>query len=69
MKTLTIELEDELARKFNRVAKEKRDMLLKIWVERVTSSQSLSDLFEFTAEQAKRQGLTEERLTELLKKE
>jgi len=70
MKTITLELEDNLADKLSRVSKEKRDMLLKIWVERITSSsKSLSDLLEFSALQAHQQGMTDEKLKELLKDE
>ncbi len=69
MKTVKIELADDLAEKLNRVSKEKRDLLLKIWIDRITSSGSLSDLLEFSAIQAQKQGLTDEDLKELLKDE
>lgn len=70
MKTISLELEDDLADKFDQLSKDKRDVLLKIWVERViSSSKSLSDLLEFSATQAEKQGITEEKLNELLKKE
>jgi hypothetical protein len=68
MKTITLELDDDLAEKLSRVSKEKRDMFLKIWVERVTtSSKSLSDLLEFSAIQARKLGVPDGKLNELRK--
>ena len=67
MKTITIELNDELAERFNRISKTKRKGLLKILIDRITSSTSMSDLLEFSALQAEKQGMTEEKLKELLR--
>ena len=67
MKTITIELNDELAERFNRISKNKREGLLKILIDRITSSTSMSDLLEFSALQAEKQGMTEEKLKELLR--
>ena len=69
MKTITIEVNDELADRFNKISKTKREGLLKILIDRTISSKSLSDLLEFTALQAQKQGMTEDKLKELLKDE
>ena len=52
---------------FNRISKTKREGLLKILIDRITSSTSMSDLLEFSALQAEKQGMTEEKLKELLR--
>ena len=69
MKTITLDVNDELAERFNKMGKVKREALLKILVDRITSSTSLSDLLEFSALQAEKQGMTDEKLKELLKDE
>jgi hypothetical protein len=69
MKTITLEVSDELADKFNTLEKMKREMMLKFLVDRMTDSSSLSDLLAFSAEQAKQQGMTDGILKQLLKKE
>jgi hypothetical protein len=69
MKTISFEVNDELADKFNKMSKEKRDTLLKILLDRITSTTSLSDVLKFSALQAEQQGMTEEKLNELLKEE
>ena len=69
MKTITLDVSDELAERFNKMSKMKREVLLKILLDRITSSASLSDLLEFSALQAEKQGITEEKLKELLKDE
>ena len=69
MKTISLDVNDELAERFNKMGKVKREALLKILVDRITSSTSLSDLLEFSALQAEKQGMTEEKLKELLKDE
>ena len=69
MKTITFEVSDELADKFNTIEKIKREMMLQVLVDRMTDSSSLSDLFAFSATQAEQQGMTDELLKELLKDE
>lgn len=69
MKTITLEVSDELADKFNTIEKIKREMMLKVLVDRMTDSSSLSDLLTFSATQAEQQGMTDELLKELLKDE
>ena len=69
MKTITLEVSDELADKFNTIEKIKREMMLQVLVDRMTDSSSLSDLLAFSATQAEQQGMTDELLKELLKKD
>ncbi len=69
MKTITLDVNDELAERFNKMGKVKREALLNILVDRITSSKSLSDVLEYSASQAEKQGMTEEKLMELLKDE
>lgn len=69
MKTITLEVSDELADKYNGMKKNKRETILKILLSRVTDSSSLSDLLDFSAAQAEHHGMTEEKLAELLKEE
>ena len=69
MKTITLEVSDELADKFNTIEKIKREMMLQLLVDRMTDSSSLSDLLTFSATQAEQQGMTDELLKELLKKD
>ena len=69
MKTITLEVSDELADKFNNIEKIKREMMLRFLVDRMTDSTSLSDLLTFSATQAEQQGMTDELLKELLKKD
>jgi|GEM_PF-6342784 len=69
MKTITFEVSDEVADKFNAIEKIKREMLLKFLVDRMTDTSSLSDLLAFSAAQAKQQGMNDELLEQLLKKE
>ena len=69
MKTITLEVSDELADKFNTIEKIKREMMLQVLVDRMTDSSSLSDLLAFSATQAEQQGMTDELLKELLKDE
>lgn len=47
MKTITLEVNNELADKFNKMNKSKREALLKILIDSITASTSLSDLLEF----------------------
>ena len=69
MKTITLEVSDELADKFNNIEKIKREMMLRFLVDRMTDSTSLSDLLTFSATQAEQQGMTDELLKELLNKD
>lgn len=69
MRTITLNVSDELADRFDKMNKEKREALLKILLDRITTSASLSDLMEFSALQAEKQGMTQEKLKELLKDE
>ena len=69
MKTITLEVSDELADKFNTIEKIKREMMLQLLVDRMTDTSSLSDLLTFSATQAEQQGMTDELLIELLKKD
>ena len=69
MKTITLEVSDELADKFNTIEKIKREMMLQVLVDRMTDSSSLSDLLAFSATQAEQQGMTDALLKELLKDE
>ena len=69
MKTITLEVSDELADKFNTIEKINREMMLQVLVDRMTDSSSLSDLLAFSATQAEQQGMTDELLKELLKDE
>jgi len=69
MKTITFEVSDEVADKFNAIEKIKREMMLKFLVDRMTDTSSLSDLLAFSAAQAKQQGMNDELLEQLLKKE
>jgi hypothetical protein len=69
MKTITLEVSDELADKFNNIEKIKREMMLKLMVDRMTDSSSLSDLLAFSATQAEQQGMNDTLLEELLKDE
>jgi hypothetical protein len=69
MKTITLEVSDELADKFNNIEKIKREMMLKLLVDRMTDSSSLSDLLAFSATQAEQQGMNDKLLEELLKDE
>lgn len=68
MKTITIELNDEVADRFLSMDKAKRLLALKF----ITDLEGVNDwkkVFIKTAEQAKVQGLTEENLNDLLKGE
>lgn len=68
MKTITIELNDEVADKILAMDNAKRLLAFKF----ITDLEKKSDwkkLFAKTAEQAERQGLTDEKLSELLKDE
>lgn len=67
MTTITLNVSDELAQRFNKMNKSKRDALIKILLDRITSSESLSDLLEFSALQAEEQGMTEDKLKTCLK--
>jgi hypothetical protein len=69
MKTITLEVSDELADKFNNIEKIKREMMLKLLVDRMTDSSSLSDLLAFSATQAEQKGMNDKLLKELLKDE
>ncbi len=69
MKTITLEVSDELADKFNNLEKMKREMMLQFLVDRMTDSSSLSDLLSFSAKQAEQQGMDDKLLKELLKDE
>ncbi|MBY0434743.1 MAG: hypothetical protein K2U26_11590 [Cyclobacteriaceae bacterium] len=69
MKTITLEVSDELADKFNTIEKNKREIMLRLLVDRMTDSSSLSDLLAFSAKQAEKQGMNDELLKKLLKDE
>lgn len=69
MKTITLEVSDELADKFNNIEKIKREMMLQLLVDRMTDSSSLSDLLAFSATQAEQQGMNDKLLEQLLKDE
>jgi hypothetical protein len=69
MKTITLEVSDELADMFNNIEKIKREMMLQLLVDRMTDSSSLSDLLAFSATQAEQQGMNDKLLEELLKDE
>ena len=53
MKTITVEVNDDQAARFNEMSKSKREALLKLLINRITTSSSLSELLEFSALQAK----------------
>ena len=69
MKTITLEVSDELADRFNTIEKNKREVMLRLLVDRMTDSSSLSDLLAFSATQAEQQGMKDELLKKLLKDE
>jgi hypothetical protein len=62
MKTISLEVSDELADRFNTIEKNKREMMLRLLVDRMTDSSSLSDLLAFSAAQAEQQGMNDELL-------
>ncbi len=69
MKTITLEVSDELADRFNTIEKKKQEMMLRLLVDRMTDSSSLSELLAFSSTQAEQQGINDELLKKLLKDE
>jgi hypothetical protein len=69
MKTITLEVSDELADRFNTIEKKKQEMMLRLLVDRMTDSSSLSELLAFSSTQAEQQGMNDELLKKLLKDE
>jgi predicted metal-dependent phosphotriesterase family hydrolase len=68
MKTISLQLPDDIADKLLSVEDNKRALIFKFIIEMVEGN-NWKDLFNKTSDQAKRQGLTEEKLDELLSKE
>jgi len=67
MKTISIELNDDIADWLIRMDNQKRNSLLKI-LNTLEKETDWKKIFAKTAEQAAKQGLTEEQLNKLLKK-
>lgn len=68
MRNITLNVSDDLADRFSK-NQQKLEAMVRILLDRITSSESLSDVLEFSALQAKKLGITEEELKELLKDE
>ena len=68
MKTITIELNDDVADRFLSMDKAKRLLAMK-FITDLEKHSSWKELFLKTAEQAEKQGMTEEKLQDLLKDE
>ncbi len=67
MKTVSIELNDDLADWLVKMDSQKRNVLLR-FLNNLEKETDWKKTFAKTAEQAAKQGLTEEKLNELLKK-
>ncbi len=67
MKTISLELNEEVAERLLAMDDLKRSMMLKLITD-MDIQTSWKELFIKTAENAEKQGLTEEKLQELLKK-
>jgi hypothetical protein len=67
MKTITIDVSDSVAERLLAMDNVKRSLMLKLITD-VDIQNSWKELFIKTAENAEKQGLTEEQLQELLKK-
>ncbi len=68
MKTITIELNDEVADRFLSMDKAKRLLAMK-FITDLEKQSNWKELFLKTASQAEKQGMTEARLKDLLKDE
>ncbi len=67
MKTISLKLNEEVADKLLSMDDKKRSLILK-FITDTDNQNSWKELFIRTAEQAEKQGLTEEKLRDLLKK-
>lgn len=67
MKTVSIEVSDEVADGLVKMDRQKRNLLLK-FVTDMEKDLDWRNVFAKTAEQAKKQGLTDDKLEKLLKK-
>ena len=67
MKTITLEVNEDVAEKLLAMDSNKRSLFLKFFTDRVEKG-NWKDLFIKTAKLAEKQGLNEEKLKELLKK-
>jgi hypothetical protein len=68
MKTISLKLAEDVADKLLSMDDSKRSLILK-FITDMDDRKSWKDLFNKTSEQAKKQGLTEEKLDQLLRKE
>lgn len=68
MKTISLEVGDELADRFHKMSTVKKAAILKILIEGITSIDSLNDLLNFNNRLAEQQSISEKKLAELLKK-
>ncbi len=67
MKTISLEVNEDVAEKLLAMDSNKRSLFLKFFTD-LAEKGNWKDLFIKTAEQAEKQGLNEEKLKELLKK-
>jgi len=69
MKTITLEVSDELANKLSQLSEEKKSLTLETLLRLLDDKRTLPQVMDDISEYARKQGMTEEALKDLMKDE
>lgn len=69
MKTITLQVSDELASKFERLTEKEKESAIETLSRLLDDKRTLFEVMDDISEYAKKQGMTEEKLKDLLKDE